>query len=95
VRGDPKAVLFDLKLAEIDGLEILRWIRPDMDLKTMPMVMFTSLREVRRLLRSYDLGTNAHVGIPLNYHDLVEVVEQVGCFRSVVNRPPGGGDGRR
>lgn len=88
-------MLFDLKLAETDGLKILRWIKTVMDLKTMPMVMFTSLREVRRLLRSYDLGTNAHVDIPLNYHDLVEVVEQIECFRSVVNRPPGGGEGRR
>jgi hypothetical protein len=33
VRGNPKAVLFDLKLAEIDGLETLRWIKTPTDVK--------------------------------------------------------------
>jgi CheY-like chemotaxis protein len=33
VRGNPEAVLFDLKLAETDGLEMLRCIKTDTDLK--------------------------------------------------------------
>src|SRR5918998_4330949 len=64
------------------------------DLKAIPAGMPTSLREKRHVLRSHDLGTNAHVVKPMIYHDFVEGVGHVGCFWRGVNRPPGGGGWR-
>ena len=69
---------------------MLRWIKTDTDLKTIPAVMPTSLREGRHVLRSYDLGTNAYVREPMIYHDLVEGIEQVGYMLDTVDRSPRG-----
>jgi CheY-like chemotaxis protein len=95
VRGNPKAVLFDLRLAEIDGLEMLRGIKTDADLKAIPAVMPTWLCEGRHVLRSYNFGMNSYVRKPMIYHDLVESIEQVGHFLDTVDRLPGGEGCRR
>ena len=88
-------MLFDLSLAEINGLEMLRWIKTDTDLKAIPAVMLTSLREGRHVLRSYDLGANAYVRKPMIYHDLGESIEQVGYLLDTVDRSPGSEGWRR
>jgi hypothetical protein len=69
--------------------------KTDTDLKAIPAVMPTSLREGWHVLRSYDVGSNAHVVKPMIYHDFVESVEQVGCSWGVVTRPPHGKGWRR
>ena len=88
-------MLFDLRLAEIDGLEMLRWIKTDTDLKAIPAVIPTPLREGRHVLRSYDLGANAYVRKPMIYHDLVESIKQVGYLLDTVDRSPGDEGWRR
>jgi CheY-like chemotaxis protein len=85
---NPKVVLLDLKLPKVDGLEVLERIKTDPDLKTTPVVMLTSSREERDLLRSYDLGTNAYVVKPMSFGDFIETVKEVGLFWAVINQPP-------
>lgn len=85
---NPKVVLLDLKLPKVDGLEVLERIKTDPDLKTIPVVMLTSSREERDLLRSYDLGTNAYVVKPMSFKEFIEAVKEVGLFWAVINQPP-------
>src|SRR3954447_22111147 len=59
--GDPAVVLLDLKLPKIDGLQVLEKIKTDSEQRQIPVVMLTSSREERDLLRSYELGVNAFV----------------------------------
>lgn len=91
--GNPSVVLLDLKLPKVDGLEVLRIIKLDPGLKSVPVVMLTSSREERDLVRSYDLGTNAYVVKPVEFDTFVEVVREVGLFWAVVNQPPPQGVG--
>jgi len=86
--GNPIVVLLDLKLPKVDGLEVLKQVKSDPDLRTIPVVMLTSSREERDLIRSYDLGTNAYVAKPVSFEELVESVKKVGLFWTVVNHPP-------
>jgi CheY-like chemotaxis protein len=86
---NPKVVLLDLKLPKVDGLEVLERIKSDPDLKLIPVVMLTSSREERDLLRSYHLGTNAYVVKPMSFKDFVEAVKEVGLFWAVINQSPG------
>jgi CheY-like chemotaxis protein len=88
--GEPAVVLLDLKMPKVNGLEVLRAIKGDPHLKLIPVVMMTSSREEGDLLRSYELGVNAYVVKPMNFHDLVEAVKQVGAFWAVINEPPPG-----
>ena len=59
--GNPAVLLLDLKMPKVDGLEVLRQIRSDPQLKLIPVVVMTSSREEQDLVRSYELGVNAYV----------------------------------
>jgi CheY-like chemotaxis protein len=72
----------------VNGLEVLERIKTDPNLKTTPVVMLTSSREERDLLRSYDLGANAYVVKPMSFKKSIEAVKQVGHFWTVINQTP-------
>ena len=86
--GNPALMLLDLKMPKVDGIEVLRQVKSDADLRTIPVVVLTSSREDRDLLTSYDLGVNAYVVKPVNFPDFVAAVKLLGGFWAVVNQPP-------
>jgi CheY-like chemotaxis protein len=88
--GHPVVVLLDLKLPKIDGLEVLAHLKADPVLKVVPVVILTSSREEQDLVRGYNLGTNAYVVKPVDFHEFVEVIKELGLFWAVVNQPPPG-----
>jgi CheY-like chemotaxis protein len=88
--GQPVLVLLDLKMPKVDGMEVLRQIKEDPELKRIPVVMMTSSREERDLVRSYDLGVNAYVVKPVKFLEFVESVKQLGVFWALINEPPPG-----
>jgi CheY-like chemotaxis protein len=89
----PALMLLDLKLPKVDGLEVLRQIKGDPALKTIPVVMMTSSRQEQDLVASYELGVNAYVVKPLKFQDFVAAVKQVGMFWAVLNEVPGAVNG--
>lgn len=86
--GNPVLVLLDLKMPKVDGLEVLRIIKEDDQLRTTPVVMLTSSREEQDVVRSYRLGINAYVVKPVDFHAFIEAVKQIGAFWTVHNEPP-------
>jgi CheY-like chemotaxis protein len=84
----PVVILLDLKMPRVDGLEVLRQIKADPDMRKIPVVMLTSSREEQDLVRSYELGVNAYVVKPVNFQQFMESVRQLGCFWAVINEPP-------
>ena len=92
--GNPAVVLLDLKLPKVSGMEVLRHIRSDEKLKMMPVVILTSSREEKDWVESYKLGVNAYVVKPVDFHEFVRAVKDVGAFWAVVNEPPPGSVGK-
>lgn len=88
VKGEPVVVFLDLKLPKIDGLEVLAQLKSDPALRLVPIVVLTSSHEEPDLSRCYELGTNAYVVKPINFHDFVDVIKQLGLFWAVLNQPP-------
>ena len=88
--GNPAVMLLDLKLPKVDGLEILQQIRLDEHLKMIPVVMLTSSHEEKDVVRSYSLGVNAYVVKPVDFHQFVNAVKELGVFWAVINEPPPG-----
>lgn len=86
--GNPVVVLLDIKLPKVDGLEVLQQLRGDDALKRTPVVMLTSSREERDIVRSYNLGVNAYVVKPVEFQSFVEAVRELGLFWAVLNQPP-------
>jgi two-component system, response regulator len=85
--GDPLLVLLDLKMPKVDGLEVLRVIKSDPALRTLPVVMLTASREEQDVVKSYQLGVNAYVVKPVGFQKFVEAVRQIGVFWTIHNEP--------
>jgi CheY-like chemotaxis protein len=86
--GHPVAVLLDLKMPKIDGLEVLKIIKTDKNLKTIPIIMLTSSREMPDLIQCYGHGVNAYVVKPVDFGEFAKAVKQIGIFWVAVNEPP-------
>lgn len=87
--GNPAAILLDIKMPKVDGLEVLKTIKSDEKLMMIPVVMLTSSREEPDLEESYKLGVNAYVVKPMNLKDFIVAIKEVGIFWALLNeRPP-------
>ncbi len=86
--GDPAVVLLDLKLPKVDGLEVLEQVKTNPAQRQIPVVMLTSSREERDLLRSYELGVNAFVVKPVDFNAFFEAIQDLGMFWAILNEPP-------
>jgi CheY-like chemotaxis protein len=88
--GNPAVILLDLKLPKVDGLEVLEQVKRDEALKMIPVVVLTSSREERDMVASYRLGVNAYVVKPVDFHDFVNAVKELGVFWAIINESPPG-----
>jgi DNA-binding response OmpR family regulator len=87
---NPAVMLLDLKLPKVDGLEVLQQIKSDDKLKMIPVVVLTSSHEERDMVASYKLGVNAYVVKPVDFHEFVNAIKELGIFWAVINEPPPG-----
>ncbi len=88
--GNPVLLLLDLKMPKVDGITVLKQIKTDPELKTIPVVVLTSSRESQDLDTCYDLGVNAYVVKPVKFGDFLEAVKEIGIFWALINEPPPG-----
>jgi len=87
---NPAVLLLDLKLPKRDGLEVLREIKSDEKLKMIPVVVLTSSHEEKDVVASYRLGVNAYVVKPVDFHEFVNAVKELGIFWALINESPPG-----
>ena len=87
---NPAVVLLDLKLPKLDGLEVLQQIKADDKLKFIPVVVLTSSREEKDMVTSYKLGVNGYVVKPVDFHEFVNAIKELGVFWALINEPPPG-----
>jgi CheY-like chemotaxis protein len=87
---NPAVLLLDLKLPKVDGLQVLKQIKSDENLRMIPVVVLTSSREERDMVESYRLGVNAYVVKPVDFHEFVNAIKELGVFWAVINQPPPG-----
>ena len=87
---NPAVILLDLKLPKVDGLEVLREIKSNAKLKMIPVVVLTSSREEKDMVTSYKLGVNAYVVKPVDFHEFVNAIKELGVFWALINQPPPG-----
>jgi len=86
--GNPAVILLDRKMPRMDGLEVIKEIRNDPDLKLTPIVMVTSSKEEKDLVQSYTLGVNAYVVKPVDFNQFINAIKQLGAFWAVLNELP-------
>jgi two-component system response regulator len=85
----PKVVLLDLKLPKVDGIEVLAQLKRHPRTKLIPVVVLTSSKEERDLVRSYDLGANSYIQKPVDFEQFRATVKTIGLYWMVINQRPG------
>jgi two-component system, response regulator len=84
----PELVLLDLKLPKVDGFEVLREMRRDERTKLLPVVILTSSKEQQDVINGYGLGANSYVRKPVDFHEFLDAVRQLGLYWLVLNESP-------
>jgi two-component system, chemotaxis family, response regulator Rcp1 len=76
----PGLIILDLNLPRINGMEVLKEIKSNEMLQTIPTVILTTSRAEEDVIRSYKLGANCYVSKPLNLDEFVKVVGSIESF---------------
>jgi CheY-like chemotaxis protein len=87
-KGNPVVILLDLKMPKMGGIQVVREIKKDDNMKQIPIVILTSSRVDSDLEECYKLGVNAYVVKPVRFADFVDAVRQIGVFWALINEPP-------
>jgi two-component system response regulator len=83
----PKVVLLDLKLPKVSGLEVLRLMKEDERLHTIPVVIVTSSAEDPDMQAAYNLGANSYVVKPVQFDAFMEAMSKLGVYWLILNHP--------
>lgn len=85
----PDLILLDLNLPKKDGREVLKEIKNDDDLKTIPVVILTISKAEEDVLKSYNLHANCYITKPIDLNQFTKVVKSIKDFwLTIVKLPP-------
>ena len=83
----PKVVLLDLKLPKVNGLEVLRTMKSNPRMRTIPVIVVTSSAEDPDIKAAYELGANGYVIKPVQFDAFMEAMSHLGIYWLMVNHP--------
>jgi len=84
----PGLILLDLKLPGIDGMEVLKMIKEDAQLRLIPAVMLTTSARESEVLASYSYGVNSYIQKPVDFAKFVDTVRGLRMYWLLLNTPP-------
>ena len=84
----PGLILLDIKLPKVDGIEVLRQIKTDAKLKSIPVVMLTTSAGEREIVESYNYGANSYIVKPVGFEQFVKAIKEVKLYWTVINSLP-------
>jgi chemotaxis family two-component system response regulator Rcp1 len=87
----PDLILLDLNLPRKDGREVLKEIKNDDSLKTIPVVVLTISKAEEDVLKTYNLHANCYITKPIDLNQFSKVVKSIKEFwLTIVKLPPNG-----
>lgn len=85
----PDLIVLDLKLPKRNGFEVLQALKADKDLRSIPVVVFSSSERAVDVLKSYSLGANSYISKPVSASAFAEKIEQISNYWLHVSILPG------
>ncbi|MBN2456891.1 MAG: response regulator [Sedimentisphaerales bacterium] len=76
-------LLLDIRMPQVDGIEVLKRIKEDKELRKIPVIMLTTTSEAGMIRQCYELGCSYYMVKPVNYHHFMEAVQSLGDFLSL------------
>ena len=83
----PYLLLLDIRMPQVDGVEVLRQLKADADLRKMPVIVLTTTDDPREVERCHALGCNNYIVKPVDYDKFAEAIKQLGLFIALVQVP--------
>jgi CheY-like chemotaxis protein len=87
VPGTPCVLLLDIRMPKVDGIEVLRQVKCDPELKKLPVIMVTTTDDPREIDRCHELGCSNYITKPVEYSQFVETIRRLGLFLLTVEVP--------
>ena len=81
-------VLLDIRMPKVDGIEVLRRIKEDQELRKLPVIMLTTTDDMREVQRCHELGCNVYIQKPVDYDRFAEAIRRLGLFITLLLVPP-------
>lgn len=85
--GRAYMMLLDIRMPKVDGVEVLRRVKQDRELKNMPIIMLTTTDDPREIRTCYELGCSCYVTKPVDYRKFNDMLTRLGLFLLVVQVP--------
>jgi CheY-like chemotaxis protein len=83
-------LLLDIRMPKVDGIEVLRRLKSDPELRKLPVIMLTTTDDTREVERCHALGCNVYIQKPVDYDRFAEAIRRLGQFVSLLIVPPVG-----
>ncbi len=90
--GHTYVVLLDIRLPKVDGIEVLRRIKSDPEMRKLPVIMLTTTDDAREVDRCHQLGCSVYIQKPVDYEKFAEAVRSLGLFLMLLVVPQLGGE---
>jgi CheY-like chemotaxis protein len=84
----PFLLLLDLKMPGTGGFEVLQWVRADRGLKRLLVIVLTSSNLQSDVDRAYDLGANSYLVKPVEFQEMVNMIQRFEMYWTEINRTP-------
>lgn len=88
IKQHPKMMLLDLKMPKVSGMEVLKKIKSDSDMNTIPVVILTSSKEDPDIKKCYALGANSYIVKPVESDNFFQAMKELGLYWMILNQPP-------
>jgi CheY-like chemotaxis protein len=80
-------LLLDIRMPKVDGIDVLRQLKADPELRKIPVSMLTTTDDPREVARCHELGCNNYIVKPVDYDKFADAIRNIGLFMSVVQIP--------
>jgi len=83
----PYLLLLDIRMPKVDGVEVLRQIKQDPNLRKLPVSMLSTTDDPREVERCHMMGCSHYLVKPVDYTKFADAIRQLGLFITLVQVP--------